>query len=603
MQDRRTALRVIALVFIFALGFSLFANLPALYRNFLFADQSVYYAMTRSIALDGDLEYTKKDLIRYYQDIDSGPQGIFLKRGPNGKIFFAKSWAYSLFAAPFVRVFGINGFTVFHSVLLLLILLMGFAYLSLTERPDLALYGILTFLFASVACVYFVWISPDFFNLGLVFAIVFLWAYKLRAREVPPPPGGEAPGRLRRFLLSDGSDYLAAFLAGIATFSKPPNLVLMGPLVLSAVLGKRYKKAFLIILFFLASAAFLFGMNYVLTSEWNFMGGERKTFYFGFPFQKEGMTFDTTGSPMTSEGYFDRMLIPVKFIAYNIFYYFFGRFTGLAWYFFPAVLFLVLFFLGRRRRDQWLLFAALAAEILAYIVLMPTNYGGGGGSLANRYFLNIFPLFFFLPGPKLRGKPLSLAWLFAAVFIAQILVTPFHSSGSPATHAKRFPIKYLPLEMTLYNEFPTNTNPNAFHVPFGTAPTTAVAYFLDDNFHKRAEPSGTWTLGDKTLEMVVKTRVPVSRIVVRLTNNPRPGNRVRVTLDGKTRRVVLQPLEKTVLEFDVGRGFKIEDNYLHRMKIGASKGSLPYFEQETSDERRYLGVFFELEFVPAGATR
>src|SRR4030065_1318637 len=174
MPDRKPALRVIALVFIFALGFSLFVNLPAMYRNFLYADQAVYSAMTKSISIDGDLEYTKKDLIRYYQDIDSGPQGIFLKRGADGKIFFAKSWAYSLFAAPFVRVFGINGFPVFHSVLLLLILLMGFAYLSLTEKPDVSLYGILTFLFASVAGVYFVWISPDFFNLCLVFMVVFL---------------------------------------------------------------------------------------------------------------------------------------------------------------------------------------------------------------------------------------------------------------------------------------------------------------------------------------------------------------------------------------------------------------------------------------------
>ncbi len=56
-------------------------------------------------------------------------------------------------------------------------------------------------------------------------------------------------------------------------------------------------------------------------------------------------------------------------------------------------------------------------------------------------------------------------------------------------------------------------------------------------------------------------------------------------------------------EFDVGPGFRIEDNFLHRLKIGASKGALPYFEQEESAERRYLGVFFEMEFVPAGGTK
>jgi hypothetical protein len=601
MSDRKTAIRILALIFIFALGFSLFANLPSLYRNFLFADQAVYFAMTQSIAHDGDIEYTRQDLARYCRTIDSGPQGIFLKKSVDGRVFYAKSWAYSLFAAPFVRVFGINGFPVFHSMLLLLVLGMGFAYLSLENRPDLSVLGILTFLFASVACVYFVWISPDFFNFCLVFSIVFLWAYKRKARRVRPEPPEEKPGRLSRFLMSDGSDYLAAFLAGIAAFSKPPNVVLLIPLVLGPFLSKKIGKTCLVLVFFLASAAVLFGTNYLLTSEWNFMGGERKTFYYEFPFQKDGVTFDSTGHSMTSEGYFDRMLIPVKFIAYNLVYYFVGRFTGLVWYFFPAVLFLALFFKGRRGREQWLIFAALAAGILIYIVLMPTNYGGGGGSLANRYFLNIFPLFFFLPGTEIRRRPLALAWVMAAVFISQILVAPYQSSSSPAAHAKRFPIRLLPLEMTLYNEFPTNTNPNGFRVPFGTPPNDGVAYFLNDNFNKRGEADGIWTLGGGTLEMVFKTKFPASRIVIRLRNSLRRDNLVKVSIGGRTKKIVLQPKEKGTLEFEVGQGFKVEQNYLHRIRIGAAKGSVPFFEEESSTDRRELGVFFQIEPVPAGS--
>jgi hypothetical protein len=599
MPGRKTVLKTIALIFVFALGFSLFANLPALYRNFLFADQAVYFAMTQSIAHDGDIEYTRKDLVRYSQTIDSGPQGIFLKKGADGRVFYAKSWAYSLFAAPFVRVFGINGFMVFHSILLFLVLLMGFAYLSLGNPPEMSLLGILTFLFASVACVYFVWISPDFFNLCLVFAITFLWSYKRRAGRVTSDTAGERAGRLKTFLLSGRSDYLAAFLAGVAAFSKPPNVVLLLPLVFGPVFEKKIGRAALVMVFFLASAAVLFGTNYVLTSDWNFMGGERKTFYFEFPFQKDGITFDSTGHSMTSEGYFGRMLIPVKFIAYNLVYYFVGRFTGLTWYFFPALLFLFLFLKGRRGRDEWLLFAALAAEILIYIVLMPTNYGGGGGSLANRYFLNIMPLFFFLPRAPVRGKPLAVAWVVAAVFIGQILVVPFQSSAGPATHAKKFPIRFLPLEMTLYNEFPTNTNPNGFRIPFGTPPNDGVAYFLNDNFNKRAEPDGNWTLGDRTLEMVFKTKFPTARIIIRLTNSLRRDNTIKVTIDGRTRKTVLQPKEKGSLEFEVGRGFKVEQNYLHRIRIGAVKGSQPYYEEAASTDRRELGVFFQIEPAPA----
>jgi hypothetical protein len=42
---------------------------------------------------------------------------------------------------------------------------------------------------------------------------------------------------------------------------------------------------------------------------------------------------------------------------------------------------------------------------------------------------------------------------------------------------------------------------------------------------------------------------------------------------------------------------------LHRVRIGAAKDSRPYFEEEKSAERRNLGVFFEIEFVPTGGVR
>jgi hypothetical protein len=595
------AVRAILLIFLFFLGFSLFINIPVMVNGFLVADQSTYFAMAESIAHDGDLEYTRLDLVRYYRDIEAGPQGIFLKKTADGKIYFAKSWAYPLFAAPFVLLFGINGFLVFHSVMLLLILLMGFSYLSLNNAPIPSLLGILTFLFASVACVYYVWLTPDFFYIFMAFTIVFLWGYKIRtaARPSEETAPGET-GRIKKFLLSDGSDYLAAFLAGIAVFAKPPNVVLMIPLVLGALARKKFKKAFLICLFFLASAAFLFGTSYLLTSEWNFMGGERKTFIGNFPFESAEAAFDNTGHPMTSEGYFDKMLIPAKFIFYNIFYYFFGRFTGLLWYFFPAVLFLYFFFRKRKKNfDQWTLFAALALEIMAYIVLMPTNYGGGGGSLANRYFLSIFPLFFFLPSFKIKRGNLAASWIMASVFISQILVTPFQSTANPAAHTMKFPVNVLPLEMTYYNEFPTNTSKWRFHVKFGKEPDMGEAYFLNDNFNQRSEPTGTWTWGDGTLDMLFKTKYPIDRIVVRLLNNPRPENKIRVTIDGKTQKAVLGPHERRTLEFPVGRGFKIESNYLHRIKIKAAKGSRPFLEGEPTKERRHLGVFFELELIPA----
>lgn len=597
--EKNSSLSIILLIFLFFLGFSLFINLPAIHNNFLFADQGVYFAMTQSIAYDRDLEYTKKDLARYYHDFMAGPQGIFLKKAKNNRIFYAKSFAYSLFAAPFVRVFGYNGFFVFHSLLLLLILLMGYAYLSLANPPPSSLLYFLSFLFASVAGVYFLWISPDFFNLCVVFAIFFLWIYKFKRREKLGT--GMQQGKFQVFLCSAWSDYLAAFLAGVATFSKPPNIILMGPLVVYALFQKKFLRALLMVLLFFFSLSLFFGTNYLLTSDWNYQGGERKTFIGSFPLEKEKFDFDSLGHTMTSEEYFERFLLPPKFIIFNIFYYFFGRFTGIAWYFFPGFLAFILFFFSRRRLYDWLTFAAILGGILIYIILMPDNYSGGGGSLANRYFLNIYPLFLFLPREVKSRRQIVLIWIMAAVFISQILVSPFRSSASPATHAKRFPFKALPVEMTQVNNFPTNTNPDAFRVniwPQRPWPQKEFLHFLDDNFYPRLEPNGIWTRGTGTCEMVLKTYYPLKEIVVHLLNNPRSNNEISVRVDWKTQKISLMSKQWGTLRFPVGIGFQMKGSHLYHIKIKAEKGSTPYFEDETSLERRYLGVFFELELVP-----
>jgi hypothetical protein len=85
---------------------------------------------------------------------------------------------------------------------------------------------------------------------------------------------------------------------------------------------------------------------------------------------------------------------------------------------------------------------------------------------------------------------------------------------------------------------------------------------------------------------------------VRLLNNPRSNNQITVKVEGQKQKVVLQSKQWGTLRFQVGSGFKMEERYHYRMKIKAAKGAIPYYEDPASLERRYLGVFFELELVP-----
>jgi hypothetical protein len=98
--------------------------------------------------------------------------------------------------------------------------------------------------------------------------------------------------------------------------------------------------------------------------------------------------------------------------------------------------------------------------------------------------------------------------------------------------------------------------------------------------------------------MVLKTYFPVKEIRLHLLNNPRRTNRISVTVEGRTRRIVLGSKERGTLVFPVGNGFQVREAHLYRIKIKAGKGSIPYYENRSSGERRYLGVFFEPELIP-----
>ena len=76
-------------------------------RGFL-SDESSYFSIIQSLAHDGDLEYTRRDIQRIRRHFYTGPLGLFLKKAENGRLYFAKSFAYPLAAAPFFRLFGQN---------------------------------------------------------------------------------------------------------------------------------------------------------------------------------------------------------------------------------------------------------------------------------------------------------------------------------------------------------------------------------------------------------------------------------------------------------------------------------------------------------------
>src|SRR5690349_17979713 len=123
-------------------------------------DEATYVAMALSAAYDGDLAYQRGDLDRFVGLYKGGPEGIFLKRGKqlrvrfqpappfirltkspdprNDRLYFGKAFVYSIAAAPFVRFLGLNGFLVFHVLLLSIVCVCGYAFLRAQSDPGAA---------------------------------------------------------------------------------------------------------------------------------------------------------------------------------------------------------------------------------------------------------------------------------------------------------------------------------------------------------------------------------------------------------------------------------------------------------------------------------
>jgi len=586
------------------------------------SDEATYYMMGHSLAEDGDLTYHRHDLERVWKEFPSGPAGLFLKRGRDvieagtmlrppfvwtrtqpdpdpTRFYYGKSFIYPLFAAPFVKVFGTNGFLLFHALLLAGV--AGCAFLFLHARapaaPSAAIAG--AFVMATVVPVYYVWITPELFNFALGFFAYFCWLYKeVASRERMPRP--------LQWTAGAAGDLAAAVLLGMATFSKPSNALLFVPLALWFLWTRRPIRLVTASALFVAVAGGLFAVNTAISGEWNYQGGERRTYSWEFPFQTPQSTFYVGEAMGRDEAQTDVILQESVFwtnFGHNLKWYFVGRYSGLIAYFFPAVLALVLFLAGARGRPvwQWLVLAGAVAQILLFVITLPYTWFGGGGSVGNRYFMGVYGIFLFLLPPVTSMAVAIVPWIVGGIFMAKLVLNPFTSSFHPGSYADAGPLRLLPVELSNVNDLPINTERDERVVWFGDDPDRQEGtqdpafqiYFLDRNAFREADKT-FWTKGEARAEFLIKTDRRMRRLMYTLSAGPVPTN-VRVTLEGRSQDVELAAGETRQIIFAMGDGFpymKLDDGlprFVWNASVASSEGFVPLF-REGGKDTRFLGV-------------
>jgi hypothetical protein len=621
-------------------------------------DESTYYMLGHSLARDFDFQYERKDLIRVWEEF-SGPEGVFLKTGKDvevqgsrsfpfirwqkaedpereTRLYFSKSYIYPLVAAPFIALFGTNGFLVLHAILIAFDLLVIYLFVLAATRSNwVALPIAIAFLATSVVPVYFVWLMPELFNFSLLLYAVFFWAYKETAGDL-------LAASKNTILAGPASDYISAMLVGLATFSKPPHLLALLPMILLMTFRRQWLRAASTVFICGGVTAALFALNVAITGEFNYQGGDRKTFYSftGYPFANTWETFDNIGPVRGRE---DLMVGDVlvnthtaTVLRHNLWYFLVGRNAGLVPYFFPGIVAVVLFLFSKQKHLwQWLALATIAGVIVMHVFVWPFTWNGGGGPVGSRYFLPFYALFLVLI-PATAGVGAALvSFLIGALFTAQIVMNPFYVSLAPGTHTKSGALRLLPTELTLLHDLPVAQQRERMRRQVGPPGTglQAFGYFMDDNsFVPEETPANSkdwwfWVKGRSTAEIVLRAPVAslgdnnyVTKAITRLTVEVRNGgaaNRVTVKTGSESQTFAMTAGELRVVSLSVPAGvpFRREvqpTSYLYNLAVTTTAGFVPFLEVPceapgkcASSDPRFLGAMIHIipEYTDADITR
>lgn len=379
-------------------------------------DEGVYAMQAQSLAFDFDRRYEASDYRRYQEMTGKVPDPLILQsRNGGDTLVYAKPVFYSLFLSPFVRLAPERGPIAANLVLLILAALLLECLLLRRVGVDGPLVAAFL-LFFSVTFGHVFWVHADLFY--LVTTAFGLCCLDPWLEEERIPPFRLLAGGVLLAIAGAGRPFYLAVLVAVLLAAAPTLRQARGRRASAIVLGGA-------VVLLAASAWFHVGSG----GAWSPYVGERQGFSSatGYP----DVDFDRRDWPQRIAARGDAswlregFLLPsfdAALLGHNLVYAALGRSIGIVPYFLPLVVACACLRRGSRRR--WLLLA-IALGLVAFLIKSPHNFYGGAGAIANRWFLPLYPVCWFL-----IERPPARRWLAASAVVAALFVGPLWLSAA-----------------------------------------------------------------------------------------------------------------------------------------------------------------------------
>jgi hypothetical protein len=413
----------------------------------LIGDEATYLMAAESLAWDLDLRYERQDYDRFVDHWHLEPEGLILQSGDAGQtLTFGKPFFYPLWVAPFLRISPTKGPFLANFFALGLAALLASRTLRQTVGAVAPLW-VACSLFASVSFAYTFWAHADLFLLALTATALSLAFWQT---ETPMPRGRKSHRWIWRWV------GVGVLLAAVV-FSRPLYLPLFLPALFALPRTARWRAGLALVVGALGLATGAAVVHRLNGDAWTSYGAQRRGFYTStgfpivdFPVETWQESLDDLGDAAWAEA---RTLTKLpktsaRLWFWNSIYFVAGRFVGVLPYFLPLVLGLW----GRPRGwARWMLLLAVGLSVAGFFLYRPFNIYGGGGAMANRYFMPLFPAFWFMASRPCRPNRIVAVCLVAAPFLWP-LWTDARGYPKRANHTYRFVSDFaqrlLPYETT-----------------------------------------------------------------------------------------------------------------------------------------------------------